>query len=66
MGNRRLFGAEMEKCQIRYWIVGERDMSFSLILYMTCVNGGYFCLKFSIPWSNKPSGKSKKRFNGRL
>ena len=41
MGNRRLIGAEMEGCQVRDWIVGEKDMSFSLILYMICVNGGY-------------------------
>ena len=41
MGNRRLIGAEMEGCQVRDWIVGERDMSFSRILYMICVNGGY-------------------------
>ena len=26
MGNRRLIGAEMEGCQVRDWIVGERDM----------------------------------------
>ena len=25
MGNRRLIGAEMEGCHVRYWIVGERD-----------------------------------------
>ena len=31
----------MEGCQVRDWIVGERDMSFSRILYMICVNGGY-------------------------
>ena len=41
MGNRRLIGAEMKGCQVIYWIVGERDMSFSRILYMICVNGGY-------------------------
>ena len=41
MGNRRLIGAEMEGCQVRDWIVGEKDMSFSQILYMICVNGGY-------------------------
>ena len=26
----------MKGCQVRDWIVGERDMSFSRILYMTC------------------------------
>ena len=41
MGNRRLIGAEMEEYQVRDWIVGEKDMSFSRILYMICVNGGY-------------------------
>ena len=41
MGNRRLIGAEMEGCQVRDWIVEEKDMSFSRILYMICVNGGY-------------------------
>ena len=41
MGNRRLIGAEMEGCQVRDWIVGERNMSFSRILYMVCMNGGY-------------------------
>ena len=41
MGNRRLIGAEMEGCQVRDWIVGEKDMLFSRILYMICVNGGY-------------------------
>ena len=40
MGNRRLIGAEMEGCQVRCWIVAERDMSFSRILYMIFVNGG--------------------------
>ena len=34
MGNRRLIGAEMEGCQVRDWIVGERDMSFSRIVYV--------------------------------
>ena len=33
-GNRRLIRAEMEGCQVRDWIVGERDMPFSRILYM--------------------------------
>ena len=41
MGNHRLIGTEMEGCQARDWIVGERDMSFSRILYMICTNGGY-------------------------
>ena len=41
MGNRQLIGAEMEGCQVREWIAGERDMSFSRILYMKCVNEGY-------------------------
>ena len=36
MGNRRLIGAEMEGCQVRYWIVGERDMSFSRVIYDMC------------------------------
>ena len=40
MDNRRLIGAEMEGCQVRGWIVGERHMLFSRILYTTCVNGG--------------------------
>ena len=40
MGNRRLIGAEMEGCEVRDWIVGERDMSFSRILYMIFMNGG--------------------------
>ena len=35
-------------------------MSLSRILYMTCVNG------FSIPWINKPIGKSKKSYSGYL
>ena len=41
MGNHRMIGAEMEGCQVRDWIVGERDMSFSRILYTISVNGGY-------------------------
>ena len=40
IGNRRLIEAKMKGCQVRDWIIGERDMSFSLILYMPCVNGG--------------------------
>ena len=41
MDNRPLIVAEIEGCQVIYWIVGKRDMSFSRILYLTCVNGGY-------------------------
>ena len=33
MGNRRLIGAEMEGCQVRDWIVGERDMPVSMAAY---------------------------------
>ena len=40
MGNRRLIAAEMEGCQVRDWSVGERDMSFTRLLYMTCVDRG--------------------------
>ena len=39
IGNRPLIEAKMKGCQVRDWIVGERDMSFSRILYMTCVDG---------------------------
>ena len=39
IGNRPLFEAKMKGCQVRDWIVGERDMSFSQIVYMTCVDG---------------------------
>ena len=39
MDNRLLIGAEIEGCQVRDWIVGESDVSFSRILYMTCMNG---------------------------
>ena len=28
MGNRRLIGTEMEGCQVRDWIIGDRDTSF--------------------------------------
>ena len=35
IGNRRLIGAEMEGCQVRDWIVGERDMPCS----KKCFNG---------------------------
>jgi len=41
IGNRPLIEAKMKGCQVREWIVGEKDMSFSRILYMICVNGGY-------------------------
>ena len=40
IGNQQPIEAKMKGCQVRDWIVGERDMSFSRILYMTCVNGG--------------------------
>ena len=41
IGNRPLIEAKVKGCQVREWIVGERDMSFSRIVYMICVNGGY-------------------------
>ena len=41
IGNRPLIEAKMKGCQVREWIVGEKHMSFSRILYMICVNGGY-------------------------
>ena len=41
IGNRPLIEATMKGCQVREWIVGEKCMSFSRILYMICVNGGY-------------------------
>ena len=47
MDNRRVIGAEMEGCQVRDWIVGESAMSFSRILYMICVNGGYLVSEIS-------------------
>ena len=37
--NRPLIEAKMKGWRVRDWIVGERDMSFSRILYMTCVDG---------------------------
>ena len=40
IGNRRLIEANINGCQVRDGIVGERDMSFSRILCMACVNGG--------------------------
>ena len=39
IGNRPLIEANVKGCQVRDWIGGERDMSFSRIVYMTCVNG---------------------------
>ena len=41
IGNRQLIEAQMKGCQVREWIVGERDTSFSRILYMKiiCVDG---------------------------
>ena len=38
-GNRSLIEAQRKGCEVRDWIVGERDMSFSRILYITCVDG---------------------------
>ena len=34
IGNRPLIEANMKGCQVREWIVGEKHMSFSRILYM--------------------------------
>ena len=31
IGNRPLIVAKMKGCQVRDWVVGERDMSFSVI-----------------------------------
>ena len=39
IGNRSLIEAQLKECQVRDWIAGESDMSFSRLLYMTCVNG---------------------------
>ena len=39
VGNRPLIEAKMKGCHVRDWIVGKRDVSFSRILYMTCVDG---------------------------
>jgi len=39
IGNRRLIVAKIKGRQVRDWIVGERDMSFSRIVYTTCENG---------------------------
>ena len=36
MGNRRLIGGEIKGCQVRYWIVGERDVIFTIFLYDLC------------------------------
>ena len=36
MGNRRLIGAEMEGCQVRDWIVGEKDVIFTNFIYDMC------------------------------
>ena len=36
MGTRRLIEANIKGSQDRDWIIGERDMSFLRILYMTC------------------------------
>ena len=36
IGNRPVIAAKMKGCQVRDCIVGERDMSLSRILYMTC------------------------------
>ena len=41
IGNRPLIEAKMKGCQVRDWIVGERDMLLSRILYMTSVNGDW-------------------------
>ena len=37
IGNRPLIEAKMKGCQVREWIVGEKHMSFSRILYMIYV-----------------------------
>ena len=39
IGNRSLIETKMKGCQVREWIVGERDTSFSRILYVICVDG---------------------------
>ena len=39
IGNRPVIEEKIKEFQVRDWIVGERDISFSRILYMTCVNG---------------------------
>ena len=44
IGNRPLIEAKMKGCQVREWIVGERYMSFSRILYMTCVIQVHFLI----------------------
>ena len=40
IGKWRVKGAKMEGCKVVSLIVGERDMTFSRILYMTGMNGG--------------------------
>ena len=37
IGNRPQNEAQMKGCQVRDWIVAERDTPFSRILYVTCV-----------------------------
>ena len=66
IGNRPLIEAKMKGCQVREWIVGEKHMSFSRILYMVCVNGGYLVSEIFNNIDRKPGGKSKNRYNGRL
>ena len=39
IGNRPVIGTTMKGCQVRDWIVGERDLSISKSVYMTCVDG---------------------------
>ena len=39
IGNRRLIEATIKGCQVRDWIVGETDMSFSRILCLICGSG---------------------------
>ena len=39
-GIRQLRGAEMKGCQVRDWIVGEKELRISRISYTACVNGG--------------------------
>ena len=37
MGNRRLIGAGMEGCQVRDWIVGERDIYAMFTIFLRYV-----------------------------
>ena len=37
--NQRVIEANMKGCQVRDWIVGKRDMSFSRMLYIIRLNG---------------------------